>query len=182
MGLNTGPVLALIPQAMPSDLVRLLRVAAEPLGAYDVAVYLVDFQGVVLQPILLDPELSEPVRGEEDVASSMAGRAFVTGQPVTAERDDGVRVWVPLVERGDRTGVVALSVPEVDDDLLSECVQLGLFAGLMVRAFRPDHGPIPSPPPGPADDVGGGYAVGLAAAVERAKLRGAGVGPAGAGV
>jgi hypothetical protein len=133
--LNTAPVLDLIPLALPSDLVPLLRVVAEPLGADDINVYLVDFQGMVLQPILLDPELSEPVRAEEDVVNSMAGRAFVTGRPVTVERDGGVNVWVPLVERGERTGVVALRVKEIDDDLLLECVRLGLFAGLMVRGF-----------------------------------------------
>jgi hypothetical protein len=135
MGLNTGPVLDLIPQALPSDLIRLLGVVSEPLGASDVSVYLVDFQGVVLQPVLLDPELSEPVLAEEDVDNSMAGRAFVTGQPVTADRNGGVRVWVPLVERGERTGIVALSVAEVDDDLLADCVRLGVFAGVLVRAF-----------------------------------------------
>lgn len=129
------PVLDLIPHAMPNDLVRLLRGVAEPLGAEDISVYLVDFQGMVLQPILLDPALTEPVLPEEDVDNSMAGRAFVTGQPVTVERDGGVRVWVPLVERGERTGVLALSVTEVDEDVLTECVHLGLFAGLLVRAF-----------------------------------------------
>jgi hypothetical protein len=88
-----------------------------------------------LQPVLLEPALSETVLAEEDVASSMAGRAFVTGEPVTVERDGGVRVWVPLVERGDRTGVVALSVAAIDDDLLAECVRFGVFAGLLVRGF-----------------------------------------------
>ena len=47
---------------------------------------------------------------------------------MTAERDGGVRVWVPLVERGERTGVVALNVPTLDEELLAECVRLGLFA------------------------------------------------------
>lgn len=125
----------LLPQAMPSDLVRLVGVAAEPLGTSDISVYLADFQGLVLQPILLDPDLSEPVLPEEDVASSIAGRAFVTGQAVAVERDGECRVWVPLVERGERTGVVAMTVDKVDDDLLADCERLGLFAGLLVRAF-----------------------------------------------
>jgi sigma-B regulation protein RsbU (phosphoserine phosphatase) len=135
MGLNTGPVLDSLPQAMANDLVRLLKVAAEPLGASEISVYLADFQGLVLQPVQLDLDLSVPVLAEEDVGSSMAGRAFATGQPVTVERDDGVRVWVPLVERGERTGVVALTVDRVDDEVLADCVRLGLFAGLLVRAF-----------------------------------------------
>ncbi len=133
--MNTGPALDLLPQAMPGDLVRLLGVVAEPLGGSDITVYLVDFQGLVLQPVLLDPDLSEPVLAEEDVATSVAGRTFVTGQPVTVERDEECKVWVPLVERGERTGVVALTFDAVDDDLVAECVRLGLFAGLLVRAF-----------------------------------------------
>lgn len=136
-GLDIGPVLDLVPEALPGDLLSLLEVVAAPLGAEEIAVYLIDFQGMVLQPILLGPEGMGRVLAEEDVASSMAGRAFVTGLPVTVERDAGVQVWVPLVERGERTGVIALAlgVAEVDDDLLSECVRLGLFAGLLVRGF-----------------------------------------------
>ena len=133
--MNIEPVLDLIPTATPQDLVRLLRMAAEPLSTGDINLYLVDFAGVVLQPVLLDPELADPVVAEEDVASSMAGRAFVTGQPVTVERDGEVKVWVPLVERGERTGVVALSVTEASDDVLLDCERLGIFAGVLVRAF-----------------------------------------------
>jgi serine phosphatase RsbU (regulator of sigma subunit) len=54
---------------------------------------------------------------------------------VIAARDEGVRVWVPLVERGERTGVVALTLPVVDETVLEECVRLGQFAGLLVRGF-----------------------------------------------
>jgi hypothetical protein len=132
---DCGAVLDRVADASPGDLVGLLREASSPLGVTDVSLYLADFQGVVLQPILLSPDLSEPVMAEEDVATTMAGRAFTTGQPVTALRDNDVRVWVPLVERGERTGVVALTVPEVDDGVLADCVRLGLFAGLLVRGF-----------------------------------------------
>jgi serine phosphatase RsbU (regulator of sigma subunit) len=46
-----------------------------------------------------------------------------------------MRVWAPLVERGERTGVLALTVPAVDDAVLADCVRLGQFAGLLVRGF-----------------------------------------------
>lgn len=126
-----------MPDAPPGDLIALLEVAAAPLAVERIDVYLVDFQGIVLQPVQFDPAMSGPVLADEDVAGSMAGRAYATGEPVTAERDGGVKVWVPLVERGERTGVVALSfgVSQVGDRLLTECVRLGLFAGLMVRGF-----------------------------------------------
>jgi hypothetical protein len=121
--------------AAPYELYGLIRSTAEPFGASEVSIYLADFQGVVLQPILLGSDLSEPILAEEAVASSMAGRTYRTGEAVTAERDGMVRVWVPLVERGERTGVVALTLPEVDEDILADCQRLGVFAGLLVRSF-----------------------------------------------
>jgi hypothetical protein len=119
----------------PTELGELLRVVAEPLGASEVSLYLADFQGVVLQPVLFSPDLKDPIVAEEEVASSMAGRAFRTGEVVTAARGAQVRVWAPLVERGERTGVVAITLPAVDDAVLTECARVGLFAGLLVRGF-----------------------------------------------
>lgn len=129
-----GAALDAIPESSPSELLELLQIAAGPLGARDVRLYLSDFQGVSLQ-------LATPVNGIDpnditlDVAGSMAGRAFRSGQAVTVERDDGVSVWVPLVERGERTGVVVMTVPDATEDVLAECIRLGRFAGLVVRSF-----------------------------------------------
>lgn len=127
--------LDLVADASPEQLVGLIRTAAAPLGAHEVSLYLVDFQGTVLQPVLLGPSLNEPIVAEEDVAASMAGRAFRTGEVVTADRDGSVRVWVPLVERGERTGVLALTLGSADGAALAECARLGMFAGLLVRGF-----------------------------------------------
>ena len=121
--------------AAPYELYGLIATTAKPLGASEVSIYLADFQGVVLQAVLLGSDPSEPILAEEDVASSMAGRTYRTGEAVTAERDGMVRVWVPLIERGERTGVVALTLPEVDEDILADCERLGVFAGLLVRSF-----------------------------------------------
>ena len=44
----------------------------------------------------------------------MAGRAFLTQMPVTAERPEGTRVWVPIREGSDRTGVLALTLPDAE--------------------------------------------------------------------
>jgi hypothetical protein len=55
-------------------------------------VYLADFAHQVLFP------LADGMAGQ-DVAGTMAGRAFATGQPVTSELDGSVRVWVPVVEQ-----------------------------------------------------------------------------------
>ena len=123
--------------ASPIIFETLLRQAAEPLGATAVTVYLADVQHVVLQPVLLSPDWVDPILAEEAIATSMPGRVFVSGEPLVADRGDEKRVWVPLVERGERTGIVALTLPSVDEEILADCVRLGLFAGLIVRAFSP---------------------------------------------
>ena len=111
-----------------SDVV--LRVAGE-LGAVDVTIYLVDFGQTTLVPIP-DRSTHAEVAVNEDVATTMAGRAFATGAATTADRPDGVRVWAPIVEGSDRTGVLALTLPAVDRGLLSACEELGLFAGYLI--------------------------------------------------
>jgi hypothetical protein len=133
--LDYAAALDVIADASAGDLSGLLLATARQLGASEVDVYLADFRGAVLQTMLLGAGLTEPILAEEEVSSSMAGRAFRTGEPVIAARDEGVRVWVPLVERGERTGVVALTLPVVNETVLEECVRLGQFAGLLVRGF-----------------------------------------------
>lgn len=137
MGVDYASALDGLTNASPVAFEALLRGAAEPLGASEVNVYLADVQHVVLQPVLLSPDLADPILAEEAVATSVAGRAFLSGEPVIVDRGTEIRVWVPLVERGERTGVVALTLPSINDEILADCVRLGRFAGLMVRGFTP---------------------------------------------
>jgi Stage II sporulation protein E (SpoIIE) len=109
------------------DLYRVLTAACEPLPAWDPVVYLADFAFQVLLPLAAD------VAGQ-DVAGTMAGRAFTTGQPVTSPRDGSVRVWVPVVEQTTRTGVLAVTVPDADAQVLAQVESLGVFAGLVVAS------------------------------------------------
>src|SRR3954463_13797216 len=109
-----------------------LRVPAD-LNATDVVVYLVDFAQTTLEP-LPDRSTHADISHPEEVATSMAGRAFVGQQPVTAERADGTRVWVPILEGSDRTGVLAVTVQESSDDVVAACMELGQFVGYLVAA------------------------------------------------
>jgi serine/threonine protein phosphatase PrpC len=127
-------VLDALPGVSPAELIGLLRSAAEPLNASEVRLFLVDFQGTSLQQVLVH-EAQEIAVGEHEVATSLPGRVFRTGEPAVLDRDGMDRVWVPLVERGERTGVLALSVPEATAETVADCVRLGRFAGLLVRSF-----------------------------------------------
>lgn len=135
------------------DLRRLVISAAAPLEGWDLALYVVDFAHRVLFPLPATWSPSEePVNGppsiverpaeldvevfmEEDVASSLAGRAFTTCRPVTAERANGTRIWVPIMEGSERTGVLALTVAKQAAELaVIELEMLGAFAGLLLAA------------------------------------------------
>ena len=106
---------------------RVLAAACEPVPAWDPVVYLADFAHQVLFPLAAGV-------AEQDVAGTMAGRAFTTGQPVTSQRDGSVRVWVPVVEQTTRTGVLAVTVPRAGPQVLAQAELLGVFAGLVVAA------------------------------------------------
>ena len=119
--------LRVLRDAAGGDLQQVITAACEPLPAWDPIVYLGDFSGEELFPLT-------PGEATEDVAGSMAGRAFTTGQPVTSERDDGIRVWVPVSEQASRTGVLALTIADDAPETLERAELLGVFAGLVIAA------------------------------------------------
>jgi len=125
----------------PGDISGLLVAALAPLGVSNLAVFLADFDQMVLQPLLLaqdwaaaDWAAEEENVLEHDIDTTMAGRCFQSGAPVTAPRPEGVRVWVPLVERSVRIGVLALTVREASEALLARCVEVGQFGGLLIAS------------------------------------------------
>jgi NAD(P)-dependent dehydrogenase (short-subunit alcohol dehydrogenase family) len=93
-------------------------------------VYLSDFSRLALLPLT-------PGVTREEVEGTLPGRAFTTGQPVTADRGGATRVWVPVVEHTTRTGVLALTVPHSGEDqaLLRQAEDLGVFVGLVLAAL-----------------------------------------------
>jgi len=115
--------LRILSQDAGADLHRVLAAACEPVPAWDPVVYMAGFSGQALFPLVAGV-------AEEEVAGTMAGRAFATGQPVSAERDGSVRLWVPVVEQTTRTGVLAITVPRASPEIVAQAELLGVFAGL----------------------------------------------------
>jgi serine phosphatase RsbU (regulator of sigma subunit) len=131
--LDIKSALADLRHVSPEAIVEVLTEAAEPIGR-DLVLYLVDYDQDVLQPFIDGSAMTVVV--EESVASSLAGRAFSTGATVTAERDDAIRVWVPVYEHSARTGVLALTVDTPAEDALPHCESLGMLAGLLVASAQ----------------------------------------------
>ena len=117
----------------PVTMPEILAQAAKDLGATDVVVYLVDFGQTTLEP-LPDRSVHPDLPTAEAIGSTMAGRAFTDEQVVSAVRDEGIRVWAPVLEGSDRTGVVAATVPDDDPETLNAIADLGLLAGYLIAA------------------------------------------------
>ena len=115
----------------PAAVPEVMSTMASEIGATDLVLYLVDFAQTTLEP-LPDRNTHADLPESEEVATTLAGRAFVDQRPMIAERPDGVRVWVPIIEGSDRTGVLALTVPVAPDHVLRSCEELGLFAGYLI--------------------------------------------------
>ena len=129
--LDLGNMLRAARDADPSAIPDLLRRASEQLSGTDIVVYLADFGRNTLEP-LPDRGPHEEVPETELVISSVAGRAFEEERIVTTERTTGSRVWVPIMEGSECTGVLALSVPAISDEILDACEDLGLLAGHLI--------------------------------------------------
>ena len=118
-------------RANPTDVPDVMLSAAGELGAVDVVVYLVDFEQEVLEP-LPDRSTHDELPQTEAVGTTIPGRVFLQHRPATAERDGGTRIWVPIIEGSDPTGVLALTVPTLDDDTVALCEALGVLAGYLI--------------------------------------------------
>lgn len=129
--LDVTTALAGLRHTSPQEVVPALSDAGSPL-ARDVVLYLVDFEQEILQPFVDGSSIE--VIPEEPLSSTLAGRAYSSGEPVLAERPDGVRVWVPVFEHSVRTGVLVVTVAEASPEVLTHCRSLGILAGLLVAS------------------------------------------------
>jgi serine phosphatase RsbU (regulator of sigma subunit) len=129
--LDLGAALRAAQTADPASIPDIVESVAATCGATDVVLYLVDFGQATLEP-LPDRRPHAEIPQSEPVATTMAGRAFVNQQATTVERAAGVRVWVPIVEGSDRTGVLALTLPDATDGVIRHCEELGLFTGYLI--------------------------------------------------
>jgi serine phosphatase RsbU (regulator of sigma subunit) len=128
---HVGDVLRSAQSSDPASIPDIVRGIAGGFGATDVVVYLVDFAQTTLEP-LPDRSTHAELPSSEIVATTMAGRAFVDQVPGSAERAEGVRVWVPIVEGSDRTGVLAVTLPSESEEMVRSCEELGLFVGYLI--------------------------------------------------
>lgn len=118
----------------PDAVVETLTTMLSAVGGHDVVLYLADYEQTVLLPhpdVLPHGEPPEPA----SIEGTMAGRAFTTARCQAARRQEGWHVWVPVQERANPLGVLALTLPDWTEELDAFCVDLGYAAaGLLLAA------------------------------------------------
>ena len=132
-----GPFGALLRKAQESDGADVMAVVASVaagIGFSDVVGYLADFEQEVLEP-LGDLGTHAHVSSSEKISASVAGRAFLRGEVVVVERPDGARLWAPILEGTDVTGIVAVTVFQLDDGALEMAEMLGRLAGYLLATW-----------------------------------------------
>jgi phosphoserine phosphatase RsbU/P len=126
-----GRLLRLAQVADPQKVVETLSMTVAELGGSDVVLYLVDYDHSRLKP---HPDVLP--HGEQptivSLEGSMAGRVFVSGRSLGAQRDDGWHVWVPVAERAQKLGVLSMTLPSWDEQVEEFCVELGIAAAHLV--------------------------------------------------
>ncbi len=82
------------------------------IGGSDVSIYLQDYDHAILQPLRGRGLAGDPV----SIDDPWVGRAFTSDTPQEQEESDGsTRMYVPMLDGSDRVGVLALTLPDVDD-------------------------------------------------------------------
>ena len=109
-----GSLLAASHGLHPDDVAPAVEDHARRLGAVETVVYLVDHEQRVLVPLASAP--GEGAGDPLDIDSTLAGRAYRAEELVQGEADGGNRrLWLPLLDGAERLGVLAVSLPHVDE-------------------------------------------------------------------
>ncbi|MCX5443805.1 MULTISPECIES: PP2C family protein-serine/threonine phosphatase [unclassified Streptomyces] len=115
--------------ALPVELPALANRCASALGLDTVLIYLVDLQQRLLIP--LDETLESL-----PVADSLAGWAYRTVSPRVADADDGVIVWMPLVDGAERLGVLAVRTASLDGARIRRSLILAHLLAMLITSKR----------------------------------------------
>ncbi|WP_079661666.1 PP2C family protein-serine/threonine phosphatase [Streptomyces sp. 3214.6] len=108
-----GEVLDRAHELPPHLIGPLVADVVERLGGRRPQVLLQDYDQLLLVPLPGDGLMDgEP----QAIDVSEAGRCFLDAHPVELPEDDGVRIFLPLLDGGDQVGVMAVTLDSIDDD------------------------------------------------------------------
>ena len=111
LGAALSGLLARPTELPPSDLISVVRLAGEILGASTARVLIADYGLTSLQELGRDG----PIGPRQALEGTMAGRAFIGADVMVTGQDPAV-VLVPLCEGSERLGVLELTYATWDDE------------------------------------------------------------------
>ncbi len=114
---------------LPVEMPGLANRCASALGLGTALIYLVDLQQQLLIPL---DEATETL----PVEHSLAGWAYRTLSPRVADTDDGVIVWLPLVDGAERLGVLAVQTAWLDGVRLRRSRMLAYLLAMLITSKR----------------------------------------------
>ncbi|KOV93300.1 serine/threonine protein phosphatase [Streptomyces sp. NRRL B-3648] len=115
--------------ALPVELPALAEQCASALGLGTALIYLADLQQRLLVP------LDEAVESLA-VDHSSAGWAYRTVAPRVVDADDGLIVWMPLVDGAERLGVLAVRTASLDGRLMRRSRMLADLFAMLITSKR----------------------------------------------
>lgn len=143
---STGPLAALVTlldgarYCPPERLPLLAAAAAADIGVRGATIYLIDYDQYQLNA-LIGPDT--PGRSPLPIEGSLAGRAFQTGQTISALSETPPRYWIPILDGDERLGVLEVTLDPVhqldDPQLREQCQWLAALLG-HVLAGLDEHG------------------------------------------
>ncbi|MEU3642482.1 PP2C family protein-serine/threonine phosphatase [Lentzea sp. NPDC034063] len=120
--LRTGDVLAAAESAPPTESVEVVaRDLAKRFQAFDVSFLLIDVGDEQLVRLTSTTwDLGGAGAARIDLRDSSYEEVLRTQQPRQEQDGDGVRVALPVTNRGDCVGVLEVTVPSVDEEVLAQ--------------------------------------------------------------
>jgi hypothetical protein len=114
-------------QAPADGLGAFLRVWGAGVGLGDLSVYLVDYQQRQLAPINPFGDFQAL-----HIDTTVAGRAFTTGQQIEVSVGADLRLWTAVVDGSARLGVLGVTVDQIDDDSRQLVLYLASIVGALL--------------------------------------------------
>ena len=112
----------------PDEVADVVRSLAGREELRDLELFLVDYEQVSLVRV--------PTRDLDPVAlsidSTMAGRAFISSEVRSVPTEGGERLWVPMLDGGERVGVLGVTVTAATDAILRLCTSLSSQVALLL--------------------------------------------------
>ncbi|MBP2051694.1 serine phosphatase RsbU (regulator of sigma subunit) [Streptomyces griseochromogenes] len=115
--------------ALPVELPALANRCAAALGLDTALIYLADLQQRLLIPL---DETFEPL----PVDGSSAGWAYRTVSPRVVDADDGLIVWMPLIDCAERLGVLAVRTSSLDGARMRRSRILAHLFAMLITSKR----------------------------------------------